>query len=40
MKTILVDDEILALKQFEIECKDIAEIEVRGPYTPVGLKIT
>ena len=32
MKTILVDDELFALEQFEIECKDIAEIEVVGKF--------
>lgn len=32
MKTILVDDELLAMEQFEIECEDISEVEVIGKF--------
>lgn len=32
MKVILVDDEELAMEQFEIECEDIAEVEVVGKF--------
>ncbi len=32
MKTILVDDELLSLANFEIECRDIEEIEVVGTF--------
>lgn len=32
MKTILVDDEILAMEQFELECEEISEIEVVGKF--------
>ncbi|WP_310604920.1 response regulator [Anaerosporobacter sp.] len=32
MKTILVDDEILAMEQFEIECEDMEEVEVIGKF--------
>ena len=33
MKTILVDDEIWMMRQFEIECSLIEEIEIVGKYT-------
>lgn len=32
MKTILVDDEILAMEQFEIECEDLVDVEVVGKF--------
>ncbi len=32
MKTILVDDELLALEQFEIECAGMAEFEIVGKF--------
>lgn len=33
MRTILVDDELLALAQFEEECRDIPEIELVGKFS-------
>ena len=32
MKTILVDDELLSMQQFEKECMDIQEIELVGKF--------
>ena len=32
MKTILVDDELLSMQQFEEECCDIQEIELVGKF--------
>ena len=32
MKTIIVDDEMLAIKQFEMECKKIPWVNIAGKF--------
>ena len=33
MKTILVDDELLSMEEFEMECRDIKDIEIVGKFS-------
>ena len=39
MKTIIVDDELLAIKQFEMECEKLPWVNIAGKFQNAKLSV-